>query len=210
VGVVRDARYFDLRKAVEPMVYHPRYRDAGTGFGGVLCVRTVRDPKVLIETVRRKITEIDSNVTLTEARSMEDNLNRNLVQERFVATLGGFFGAVALLLSSIGLYGVTSQVVTRRTREIGIRMALGAEAGRVLWMVLRDAMLMAFAGAIAGVGAVLAVTGYVTTMLFEVKENDPFTIVAALLLLLAVTAVAGFLPALRATRVQPMTALRQE
>jgi predicted permease len=210
VGVVRDARYFDLRKAVEPMIYQPRYREMGMGGGGVLCVRTVRDPNALAETIRRKIREIDPNVTLTEARSMEDNLNRNLVQERFVATLGGFFGLVALLLAAIGLYGVMSQVVIRRTREIGIRMALGAEARRVLWMVLRDAMIMAVAGAIAGVAAVLAVTRYVTALLFEVKENDPVTIVGAVLLLLAVTAVAGFLPALRATRVEPMAVLRQE
>ncbi len=209
VGVVKDARYFDLRKAVEPMVYVPRYREVGMG-GGVLCVRTVGDPKALVESIRRKAAAIDPNVALTEARSMEDNLNRNLVQERFVATLGGFFGLLALLLSAIGLYGVMSQVVTRRTREIGIRMALGAEARQVLWMVLRDAMIVAVAGAIAGVLGVLALTRYVKTLLFDVQAQDPLTIVVASLLLLVVTALAGFLPALRATRLQPMTALRHE
>ncbi len=210
VGVVRDARYFDLRKPVEPMVYQPRYRESGGLIGGVLCVRTKGDPKALIETIRRRVSEIDANVAVTDARSMEDNLNRNLAQERFVATLGGFFGLVALLLAAIGLYGVVSQTVTRRTREIGIRMALGAEVRRVMWMVLRDAMIMALTGAVGGVAAVLAVTRYLEALLFGIKPQDPLTIAAASLLLLGVTALAGFLPALRATRVQPMTALRHD
>jgi predicted lysophospholipase L1 biosynthesis ABC-type transport system permease subunit len=209
VGVVRDARYFDLRKPVEPMVYLPAYREAGSGMlGGVLCVRTTGDPRALIATIRRKVPEIDANVSLTFARSMEDNLNRNLMQERFVAMMGGFFGAVALLLAAIGLYGVMSQAVTRRTKEIGIRMALGAEARGILWMVLRDAMIMALAGAAVGIVAVLGVTRYLEALLYGIKAQDPLTISLASVLLLGISALAGFLPALRATQVQPMTALR--
>ncbi len=209
VGVVRDARYFDLRKPVEPMLYQPRYRERG-GVGGVLCVRTTQDPQALIETIRHKISEFDANVAVTDARSMEDNLNRNLAQERFVATLGGFFGLLALLLAAIGLYGVVSQTVTRRTREIGLRMALGAESRGVMWMVLRDAMTMALTGAVIGVAAVLGVTRFLEALLFGIKPQDPITIVTASLLLLGVTALAGLLPALRATRVQPMRALRHD
>jgi ABC-type antimicrobial peptide transport system permease subunit len=156
------------------------------------------------------VTEIDGSVAITEAKTMEDNLNRNLLQERFVASIGGFFGIVALLLAAIGLYGVTSEAVTRRTREIGIRMALGAEASRVLGMVLRDAMVMVLVGAILGIPIILGLTRYAEFLLFGVKAHDPMTLVAAALLLLAVTALAGFLPALRATRVQPMQALRHE
>jgi predicted permease len=209
VGVVRDARYFELRKAVEPMIYQPRYREQGGGFG-VLCVRSNDDPNRIVGTIRRLVPEIEGAVTVTETRTMEDNVNRNLVQERFVATLGGFFGLVALLLAAIGLYGVVSQAVTRRTREIGIHMALGAGAPNVLWMVLRDALVMVFAGALVGVPAVLALTRYTESMLFGVKPQDPATLAAVALLLLAVTMLAGFLPALRATRVQPMVALRHE
>jgi len=210
VGVVRDARYFDMRQAVEPMIYVPIYREARDWVGGVLCIRTTGDPNNIVETIRRIVPLADAAVSVTDVRTMEDNLNRTLVQERFVATLGGFFGVVALLLAAIGLYGVMSQSVTRRTREIGIRMALGAESFRVLWMVLRDVLVMVLIGAIAGFPAVLALTRFTETLLYGVKPQDPATLAAAALLLLAVTVLAGFLPALRATRVQPIVALRQE
>ena len=210
VGVVRDARYFDVRRAVEPMIYQPLYRQPGEVGGDTLCVRTTSDPRRLVETIRRLAMEIDSNVSLTDVKTMEDNLNRNLVQERFVATTGGFFGLLALLLAAIGLYGVMSEAVTRRTREIGIRMARGAEARRVLWMVLGDAAAMVLVGAIIGIPAILGLTRYTESLLFGVKAQDPATLVGAAFLLLAVTALAAFLPALRATRVQPTQALRHE
>src|SRR5262249_10824328 len=159
---------------------------------------------------RRKVQEIDLAVTVTESKTMEDNLNRNLLQERFVAMLGGFFGVVALALAAIGLYGVMSQAVARRTREIGIRISLGAEAPKVLWMILRDALWMVVIGAIAGIPAVLWLTRYTESMLFGVPARDPVTLAVAASLLIGVTALAGLLPALRATRVQPMVALRNE
>ena len=195
---------------MEPMIYQPLYRQPGGGGGGTLCVRTTGDPGRLVETIRRQVMEIDGTVSVTEAKTMEDNLNRNLVQERFVATAGGFFGLLALLLAAIGLYGVMSEAVSRRTREIGIRMALGAEASRVLWMVLGDAVAMVLIGAIIGIPAILGLTRYTESLLFGVKAQDPATLVGAAFLLLAVTALAAFLPALRATRVQPMQALRRE
>jgi predicted permease len=210
VGVVSNARYFDLRKPVEPMIYLPAYREPFGGAGGRLSVRTTGDPNRLIETIRKRAGEIESAVALTDVRTMEDNLNRNLLQERFVATLGGFFGMVALVLAAIGLYGVMSQAVTRRTREIGIRMALGAESRRVLWMVLADAMIMVAVGTVAGLTTALALTRYAESILFGVEAQDPLTMAGAGLLLFGVTALAGFLPARRATRVQPMVALRQE
>lgn len=209
VGVAGDARYFNLRQAVEPMVYRPRYRETGYS-GGILCIRTGADPKRLIGTIRRRVQEIDRAVTVTETHTMEDNLNRALLPERFVATLGSFFGVVALLLAAVGLYGVMSQAVTKRTREIGIRIALGAESRKVLWLVMRDALTMVAIGAVAGMPAVLTLTRYTESLLFGVKPQDPVTIMASALLLLVVTALAGFLPALRATRVQPIQALRQE
>jgi predicted permease len=211
VGVVRDARYFDLKKAVEPMIYEPAYRDPGSSAaGGTLAVRTTGDPGRIAAAIRQAVQHIDGAVTVIEARTMEDNLNRELVQERFVATLGGFFGLIALLLAAMGLYGVMSQAVTRRTREIGIRMALGAGAPAVLWMVLRDAIFMVLAGAALGIPAVLILTRYTESMLFGVKAQDPATLAMAALLLLAITMIAGLLPARRATMVHPMTALRHD
>jgi predicted permease len=210
VGVVRDARYFDLKQAVEPMIYQPAYREPRRGGGSILCVRTTGDPRHLVETIRRRVREIESAVSVTDTSTMEDNLNRNLMQERFVATLGGFFGLVALLLAAIGLYGVMSQSVTRRTKEIGIRMALGAEALKVLWMIMRDALIMVSIGSIVGAGITLMLTRYTESLLFGVKPHDAGTLMITGLLLLAVTAVAGFLPARRATKVEPMSALRHE
>jgi predicted permease len=208
IGVVRDARYFDLKKDVEPMIYQPAFRE---WFGDAqLCVRTTGDPNRLVETIRQRMQQIDPAVVITDSHTMEDNLNRNLAQERFVATLGGFFGVVSLLLAAIGLYGVMSQTVTRRTREIGIRMALGAEARRVMWLVLRDASLMVLTGAAGGAAAAVALTRYTESMLFGIKPHDPITLIAAFAVLLCVTALAGFFPAHRATRVEPMQALRNE
>jgi len=209
VGLAADTHYGDLRQPVEPAIYRPRYY-AGAWTGGTLCIRTNGDPKRIIGMIRRRVQEIDPAVAVTQARTMEDNIERALTQERFVATLGGFFGLVALLLAAVGLYGVMSQAVTRRKREIGIRMALGAESRKVLWMVLRDSLVMVLIGAAAGVPAVLVLTRYTESLLFGVKRYDPITLAASGLLLLAVTALAAFLPAMRATRVQPMESLRQE
>jgi len=192
------------------MAYQPLYRQPAAFIDDTLCVRTTGDAHRLVGTIRQRLTEIDSTVLIREAKTMEDNLNQNLVQERFLAIIGGFFGLMALLLAAIGLYGVMSEAVTRRTREIGIRMALGAEGAKVLWMVLRDAMAMVLVGAIVGIPTILSLTRYVESFLFGVKAQDPATMGGAGLLLLAVTALAAFLPALRSTRVQPMQALRHE
>jgi ABC-type antimicrobial peptide transport system permease subunit len=193
------------------MIYLHSSREPYGGAGAAtLCVRTTGDPNRIIDMIRKGAREIEGAVSLTDIRTMEDNLNSTLVQERFVAMLGGFFGLVALVLASIGLYGVMSQTVTRRTREIGIRMALGAQARRVLWTVLRDAMAMVAIGATAGIVAVLALTRYAESLLFGIKPQDPPTLVVTGLLLLAITAIAGFLPARRAIRLDPMTALRHE
>jgi predicted permease len=211
VGVVADARYFEIRKPVEPMIYQPQFRDPrGSASWGSLCVRTTGDPMQLVESIRRGLQEIDASIVIVFSRTMEDNLNSVLAQERFVATLGGFFGGVALLLASLGLYGVMSQAVTRRTREIGIRIALGAEARGVLAMVMRDAMLMIALGTIVGVTGALAVTRFAESMLFGVKPADPVTFAIVAAILLAMTALAGFVPARRATRIQPAVALRDE
>jgi predicted lysophospholipase L1 biosynthesis ABC-type transport system permease subunit len=175
------------------MIYQPLNRQPGGGFGGTLCVRTTGDPRRLVETIRHHVTKLNSAVSVTEAKTMEDNLNRNLLQERFVAMIGGFSGLLALMLAAVGLHGVMSEAVTRRTREIGIRMALGAEAGRVLWMVLRDSIAMVLIGAIIGILAVLVLTRYAEALLFGVKAHDPVTLVSAVLLLLGVTMLAGFL-----------------
>jgi ABC-type antimicrobial peptide transport system permease subunit len=141
---------------------------------------------------------------------MSEQFDNNISQERILTTLCGFFSGLALLLAAVGLYGVMAQSVARRVREIGIRMALGARAGEVLWLILREVTVMVGIGALIGLPAALALTRLVTTYLFGLTPQDPVSIVGSVLALLAVTALAGFIPARRATRVDPMIALRYE
>jgi ABC-type antimicrobial peptide transport system permease subunit len=142
--------------------------------------------------------------------SLSDHVGRSLVQQKLIARLAAFFGLLALLLACVGLYGVMSYGVARRTNEIGIRMALGAQGRSVLWLVLREALLLVVIGLVVGVLASLAVTKTAASLLYELKPNDPLTIVLATLLLTAVAVLAGYLPARRAARVDPMVALRDE
>jgi predicted permease len=209
IGVVGNARYESAGKQVGPMIYHQFYREM-QWTGGLLCVRTEDDSKRIAGTIRRLAQQVDPTVMVTETRTLEDNLDVAFLEPRFLATSGGFFGAVALLLAAVGIYGAMSQAVTRRTREIGIRMALGAEPTGILWMTLRDACVMLGVGALVGLPAALALTRYAESLLFGVKAHDPLTIACAVCLLASVSLLAGLVPAKRATRVQPMEALKQE
>jgi predicted permease len=208
VGVVKDAHYFELREAVEPMVYVSSWRNGSSSHD--LCVRAGGDPAALTEAIRRAVTAIDPAVVVLRTQTIEEQLDTNIVQERLVATLAGFFGALALLLASVGLYGVISYLVARRTREIGIRLALGAQRTRVLRLVLGDVALLVGIGAAAGVAGALALARLVRSLLFGIDARDPATIAASVALLIAVTAVAVLVPVRRALAVQPSEALRHE
>jgi predicted permease len=208
VGVVEDAKYFGLRAASESMIYIPVWRLGADG--RTLCVRTSGDPSQTIEAIRRKVQEQDSGVPMIDARSMQEQMDDELLQERLVAILSGFFGGLALLLASIGLYGVITYAVTRRTREIGIRMALGAQRGQVVGMVLRDALIMVSVGSVAGVAAALALTRLAAAFLYGMTPRDPATFVLATSVLFVITVFASYIPARRASNVDPMVALRYE
>ena len=208
VGVVKDVRYFGLREPVESMIYTPVWRQGSSERS--LCIRTASDPSGLIAAVRRQVRNLDSGVAVVNSMSMEQQFDNNLAQERIVATLCSFFGGLALLLSAVGLYGIMAHAVTRRTREIGIRMALGARRSNVLWLVLRDAILLVFAGAIIGVPLAFAATRFIESFLYGLTAHDPAIIVSAAAILSLVTVMASYLPARRATQVDPMTALRYE
>ena len=208
VGVVKDVRYFGLRQATEPMVYVPAWRQ-GSG-STTLCIRTGAGPGTVMEAVRRQANAIDSAVPILRARSMEQNVDAHILQERLVATLAGFFGLLALLLAAVGLYGVMAHSVARRTREIGIRMALGAASRAVLWMVLRDALVMVTVGAAIGIPAALALARFASSLLFGIEAGDPFNAIVATLFLAAVAVLASYLPARRASRIDPGIALRYQ
>jgi len=210
VGVARDAKYTSVRSETPPTVYFP-YKQQQSSLGQMnFEVRTAGDPTALIAAIRGAVSEVDKNVPLFDVKTQRRQAEQSLAQERLFATLSSFFGALALLLVSLGLYGVMSYAVARRTNEIGIRMALGATGPRVTRMVMRETMLLVVIGVLIGLGAALASTRMIKEMLFGLAPTDPVTISFAALLMIAVAALAGYLPARRASKVDPMVALRYE
>ena len=204
-GVVRDTKYSDLRREISPMMYLPQ-----SGMGAAFEVRTAGDPQALVPTIRRTVAQINPNLPLRDVTTESQQIDRLLFQERLVARLSGFFGLLALALACIGLYGLLAYEVARRTREIGIRSALGAQRGDVLRFVVKQGLLLAVVGAVAGIGVALGVTRYLKTMLYDVSAYDPMTIVVVSALLVLVALAACLIPARRATNVDPIVALRYE
>ncbi len=205
VGVVRDAKYNDLRREIHATMYAPQ-----GGGGASFELRTAADPQAILPAIRQVVAQVNANLPLFDVQTESQQIDRLLFQERLVARLSGFFGALALLLACVGLYGLLSYEVSRRTREIGIRMALGAQPASVLKLVLLQGVVLALVGAAVGVGVALGVTRYLADMLYGVHANDPATIVAVAVLLTLVAFAACYIPARRATRVDPMVALRYE
>jgi predicted permease len=208
IGVVKDSRHLNLRDPLIPIVYVPTWRAIWASRS--VCIRTTHEAPATVEAVRRLIARIDPSIPVTEATTMQRQIDENILEDRLIATLSGFFGMLALLLAGVGLYGVVSYSVARRTREIGIRVALGARRPAVLKLIVLDAALLVGVGASIGIPAALAATRYVKSLLYGVGTQDPVTIVGGTLALVAVAVLATFVPARRATKVDPMVALRYE
>ena len=208
VGVVQDAHYFGLREGTEAMVYIPVWRTTMTGRN--LCIRTSGDAPGLVESARKALRALDPAVPLLSTRTIEEQIDGDILQERLLATLAGLFGLLALLLACVGLYGVISFIVTRRTREIGIRLALGAERPGVLWMVMKDALMLVGLGAAIGVPAALWLSSLISSLLYGVSPRDLPTLAVGVVTMLAVGALAVLVPARRALRIHPSEALRYE
>jgi predicted permease len=209
VGVIADTKYQKLREGIPNTVYLPMYQPRGLGTKRTLHVRTFAGPASISAAVREQVHVLDKNLPV-QIRLFPELVDENLAQERLIATLSSFFGGLALLLTAMGLYGVIAYRVQRRTREIGIRMSLGARRTEVLWMVLRDCLLLAGLGIAAGVPASLWLSRLVSSQLFGVTTTDGPTILGATLLLLVVAAGAAYFPARHAARLDPMVALRYE
>ena len=208
IGLVQDARYFGLRNNTEPMVYLPVWKNGAGSLETV--IRTSEAAGPLTETLRRHVTAIDPSIPVLAARSIETQIDNNILEDRLLTTISGFFGVLALLLAAVGLYGVISYAVTRRTREIGVRMALGAARSSVMWLVARYAAGLVLAGAAIGIPAALALSRFVKTFLYGIGAQDAGAIAGATLTLVVAAGLASFIPARRATRVDPIVALRHE
>lgn len=181
------------------------------GAGGMnVYVRTALEPPQMFNAIRKTISEVDQALPVFDLRTMDQQIERSLVTERMIAMLSAVFGIIATLLATVGLYGVMAYTVSRKTREIGVRMALGAFSKDVIWMVMREVLLLIGVGITIGVGAGLLLTRYIEAQLFGLTPNDPMTHSTAVLMLILVAALAGYIPALRASRVDPLQALRYE
>ena len=208
IGVVKDAKYGNLKEEFRPMAFYPHSQKPD--MLGNFVVRFSGPASAVVPQVRQVITQINRNLAIDDVVSLSDHIGRSLVQQKLVARLASFFGLLALLLACVGLYGVMSYGVARRTNEIGIRMALGARGRSVLWLVLREALVLVVIGLVVGLIVARMVTKTAETLLYELKPNDPLTIALATLLLATVALLAGYFPARRAARVDPMVALRDE
>jgi len=205
IGVVGDARYTDLRGAIQPTTYVP-----ATGGGVVFELRTATRPAAYVAAVRETVNKANSNLPITDLMTESESIDHLLFQERMIARLSSFFGVLALVLACIGLYGLLSYEVSRRTREIGIRMALGAGRRNVLTIIVGHGVALAMAGLTLGIVASLGLTRFLGSILYGVGPNDPLTIIAVGIVLLLVALTACWIPARRATRVDPMIAMRHE
>ncbi|MGH8248354.1 MAG: FtsX-like permease family protein, partial [Gammaproteobacteria bacterium] len=208
VGVVADMRGRGLDAEPRPELYRPYWQ--WPWYEVELVVRTEGDPSSLAAALRREAHDLDKNALITRIRTLDEIVSDSVAQPRFRAALLGVFAAAALLLAALGIYGVVSFSTGQRTQEIGIRVALGAKPRDVLWMVLLQGLRLSAAGALLGLAGSLAVSRTLSSLLFGVSATNPATFIGVSLLLTGIAGVASFIPARRATAVDPMVALRSE
>ncbi|MGA3201617.1 MAG: ABC transporter permease [Bryobacteraceae bacterium] len=214
VGVVEDSRFMNPTGSIQPVMYMT-FLQTGTGRGQmVLYVRVSGNPNLIVQQVRAEVWKVDPKLPQFEIHTLAQEMDAALIRERLIATLSSLFGALALLLACVGLYGLLAFAVVQRTGEVGIRMALGASRGDVLWMMLREALLLTLGGLTIGVPLAIAAGRVASSkesgLLFGLRATDPLTVAGAAALLVLVSCVAAYLPARRASHVDPMVALRNE
>lgn len=208
-GIVKDFKYSKVQEEISPTVYTPVFQSSEAG-RMTFEVRAESDPRSLIPDIRRVVSEIDSNVPLFDVKTIKDQIDESLIQQRLTASLSSFFGLLALLLACVGLFGVTSHEVARSTNEIGIRMALGATPGQVLWAVMRRSLILVLIGMAIGLLGAFFLTPLVSKLLFGLKAGNTSTFAAAAAIMAAAAIVASYIPARRASHIDPIIAIRHE
>jgi putative ABC transport system permease protein len=209
VGLVKDTKYEDLREDFGPVAFLPISQEPNPDPMGQFLIRSKVPEAPVTESIKRVFAEANPGINIS-FQNFKSMISESLLRDRLMATLSGFFGFLALVLASVGLYGILSYGVASRRKEIGIRMALGAQTRNVLTMIMREAVLLVCVGIAVGLPFVFGVTRFARTMLFGLSPTDPLSLTAAALFLFAVAMIAGLVPARRATKVDPLVALRYE
>lgn len=206
VGVVADSLYEGPRDGIHRQVFIPNWSNNGVAF----YVRAGLGSRSLYSAMRSEVRKLDAAMPVYQLKTLSAQLDEMLLTDRLIAMLSAGFGFLATMLAALGLYGVMAFVVARRTKELGVRMALGARAGSVIWLVMRDVLLLLFLGLAVGIPAAMGLGRFVATQLYGIKASDPTIAVASIVVLIAVASLAGFIPARRASRIDPILALRYE
>jgi len=209
VGICANAKYTNLRQPIAPTFYYP-YTQQRHFYGMTFYLQTAGDPNALVPDVRHVVHDLDPSLLLTDIRSQSDQIDESIVPERMLARLASFFGALALLLAAIGLNGTLAYAVNRRSREISIRMALGAQRGQVVLLVLGETLLLIALGTALGIPLAMVSARLVSSQLYGIQSFDPPTLIGAFVVLLLTAGMSGYLPARRAASIDPMQALRTE
>jgi ABC-type antimicrobial peptide transport system permease subunit len=209
VGLVKDAKYSEVKDAIPPLFFRPYRQDDRVGSLSFY-VRTSGAPEQIIQTIQRLVATVDPNLPVENLRTMEQQVRDNVFLDRMISTMSAGFAVLATLLAAVGLYGVLAYTVAQRTREIGLRMALGAAPSRVRAMVMRQVGIMTIIGGTIGLAAAIWAGRAAQAILYQMEGHDPMVLAGSVVVLGLVAMGAGFIPALRASRVDPMLALRYE
>jgi predicted permease len=209
VGIVQDAKYSDVKREVPPQYFLPYRQEERLGSANFY-VRTALPPEQLLTAIPTIMKKLDSNLPVENLKTMEMQIRDNVFLDRLISTLSAAFALLATLLAAIGLYGVLAYTVAQRTREFGLRMALGADGGKVRGIVMKQVVWMAAIGGLIGLAAALGIGRFAQSILFEMEGSDPIVLTLSIVALGLVALGAGFIPALRASRIDPMNALRYE
>jgi predicted permease len=209
VGVVRDVHHAGIQKPPIPTVYSPPGQGPSRGLPTIL-MRTQTPAAALLPLLYREMDKIGPSIAFESISTLRQAVDDSIFEQRMLAAIGGFFGVLALILAAVGLYGVVAYGTARRTAEIGVRMALGARRSQVVWMILRDSLVLVAVGLILGLPAALAAARAVESVLFDVRPADPVTFASTAAVLAAIAVAAAFLPARRAARLEPSQVLRHE